>query len=136
VLKEIIMKVVLSFAEIDAFSNLTAGIRQQLLAVMPQLKKTIGDKKSTMGELLEAQERVPELVSVDMIGGTVTLTVPEELMIESTEIVGIFYEELIEMIPLFVALARMLKKATRRYEASVEALGEKFKKLVKKPAAE
>ena len=129
------MKVVLSFAEIDAFSNLTAGIRQQLLAVMPNLKKTMVDEKSTMVELLEAQERTPELVNVDMAKGMVTFTIPEQLVIESTEIVGIFYEELIEMIPLFVALAKMLKKATRRYEASVEALGNKFKKLVKKPAS-
>jgi len=130
------MKVILSFSEIQAFDNLTTGIRKQLMAVMPQLKKTIVDEKSTMIELLDAEKRVPELIQVDMFNCTVKITIPEQLVIESAGVVGVFYEEIIEMIPLVMTLARMLKKATRRYEASVEAFGEKFKKLVKKPAAE
>ncbi len=129
------MKIVLTFAEIQSFDNLAAGVAQQLRVVLPNLKSARGEKPTIM-ELLDAEQRVPNLISVDMIGGTVTFTVPEELVIESAGIVGVFYEELIELVPLIVTLARMVKKAARKYEASVEALGEKFKKLVKKPAAE
>lgn len=129
------MRVILTFSEIQSFDNLAAGVAQQLRVVLPNLKSARGEKPTIM-ELLDAEQRVPNLISVDMIGGTVTFTVPEELVIESAGIVGVFYEELIELVPLIVTLGRMVKKAARKYEASIEALGQKFSKLVKKPAAE
>lgn len=127
------MKVIFSFAEISAIESVSDDLVTQLAAVIPKLKGK--GQKTSLAELLDAQQRTPELVSVDLISGTVTITVPEELVVESTKIVGVFYSEIIELVPMVMVLGRMLKKAMSRYEASVAELGAKFSKLVKPTAA-
>lgn len=128
------MKVILTFTEISAFETVSTDLVSQLGAVVPGLKD-LKDQKSALVTLLDAQKRTPELVKVDMLTATVTFTVPEELMVESANILGVFYAEIVDMVPMVLVLGRMLKKAVRRYDASVQTLGEKFKKLVKPTAA-
>lgn len=125
------MKLIFSFAELDALQNTSVGLNDQLMAVIPGFKDQVGKSKSVLSALLDAQEKTHGLIEVSMINATVTITVPEELVVESISVVGSFYEEIVEMIPLGLVIAKMAKKAIKRYEANVNTLGEKFKKLVK-----
>lgn len=127
------MKVLFTFAEISAIESVSDDLVTQLAAAIPNLKGK--GQKTSLAELLDAQQRTPELVAVDLSSGTVTITVPEELVVESTKIVGVFYSEIIELVPMVMVLGRMLKKVMSRYEASVAELGAKFSKLVKPTAA-
>lgn len=126
------MKIIFTFAELEALQNTAVGLNDQLMAVVPGLKNQVGkSKKSILNALLDAELKTPQLVTVDMLNATVVITVPEELVTESIAVVGSFYEELVEMVPLVMVIAKMAKKAIKRYEANVNTLGEKFKKLVK-----
>lgn len=123
------MKVILTLGEIYAIESVSTDLIAQLAAVIPTFKS--GEQESMLVQLLDAQKRAPELVSVDILAGTATITLPEELIVESTKIIGVFYAEIVELIPVVMVLERMLKKALKGYESSVNALGKKFKKLVK-----
>jgi hypothetical protein len=126
------MRVIFTFDEIHASNDLTNKVVNRLKMVAPGYAKDLEEIHSPLAKLDKLAGVAPEMVKVDYDQKLVIFSIPEEMTLDTLEVVDEFYMDLLDLVPAIISIIRLFNKAASRYEAGLNKVAGKFKLLLVK----
>lgn len=129
------MRVIFTTKEIHAGNDVAIKVIERLQMLVPHYAKDLKAIYCPMAKLEKLAVMAPEMVKIDSEQKLVIFSIPEETSLEVISAVEEYYLDLLDIVPVVIGAIRLFNKATDRYVKHAEAIGKKFKELVKPTTA-